>query len=174
MKKKSETAEIFINFVTHLKLTEGIKIKKIRCDNAGENKALQKLCMEKGLGITFQFTAPNTPQQNGVVERSFATSYGRMRAILNEAGINGPLRKSIWAEVANYETDTANILVSRKDEMCPYEKFYGRNPGYVKDLTAFGKICISKRNDDLHRIKLTNKGIPCMMVGYAKDNATGT
>ena len=108
------------------------------------------------------------------MERSFATSYGRMSEILNEAVINGPLRKSIWAEVANYETYTANILVSRKDEMCPYEKFYGRNPVYVKDLTAFGKICISKRNNDLHRSKLTNKGIPCMMVGYAKDNATGT
>ena len=58
--------------------------------------------------------------------------------------------------------------------MSPYDNFYGNNPGYVKDLTSFVKICISKRNDDLHRSKLTNKGIPCMMVGYAKDNATGT
>ena len=70
--------------------------------------------------------------------------------------------------------NTTNLLVSRKDEKSPYEMFHGKNPGYVKDLTSFGKICISKRNDDLHRSKLTNKGIPCMMVGYAKDNANST
>jgi hypothetical protein len=32
----------------------------------------------------FQFTAPDSPQQNEV-ERYFSTSYGRVRAMLNEA-----------------------------------------------------------------------------------------
>jgi hypothetical protein len=33
----------------------------------------------------FEFTAPDSPQQNGKIERKFATLYGRVRAILNGA-----------------------------------------------------------------------------------------
>ena len=31
----------------------------------------------------FEFSAPGTPQQNGVVERAFATLYDRVQAMLN-------------------------------------------------------------------------------------------
>ena len=34
-------------------------------------------CAAEDLGIEFEFTAPDTPQQNGVVERAFATQIGR-------------------------------------------------------------------------------------------------
>ena len=33
--------------------------------------------------IKFEFTAPNTPQQNGKAERKFATLKGRIRAMMN-------------------------------------------------------------------------------------------
>ena len=46
-------------------------------DNAGENPAFQKTAESKGLGLIFEFTAPNTPQQNGIVERAFSTLYKR-------------------------------------------------------------------------------------------------
>ena len=36
-------------------------------------KDLKRLTLEKGLGIMFEYTAPGTPQQNGRVERKFAT-----------------------------------------------------------------------------------------------------
>ena len=32
--------------------------------------------------------APGTPQQNGVVERSFVTMLGKTRAIMNSAGLD--------------------------------------------------------------------------------------
>jgi hypothetical protein len=45
--------------------------------------------MEKGgLGVIVEFTSPYTPEQNGKVERSFASLWGRTRAILNEAGFS--------------------------------------------------------------------------------------
>ena len=124
MKKKSETPAKIIELAKHLRASENVTVKNIRCDNAGENKALSKLCLSKGLGITFQFTAPNTPQQNGAIEQSFAMSYGRMRANLNAAGIRGELRQRLWAEAANYENDTKNFMVTRKTDMSSHERFF--------------------------------------------------
>jgi transposase InsO family protein len=44
-----------------------------------------------------EFTAPDSPQQNGKVERMFATLYGRVRDMLNEAHFNWPLHHAMWA-----------------------------------------------------------------------------
>ena len=41
---------------------------------------------DEGLGVTFEYTAQNTPQQNGKVKRTFATLYSRMRAMMEATG----------------------------------------------------------------------------------------
>ena len=64
-----------------------IEIKRIRLDNSGENRSLQKECDKANLGITFEFTAPGTPQQNSVAGRRIPTLMGRARAMLIQAGI---------------------------------------------------------------------------------------
>ena len=152
-----------------------MKFKTIRCDGAGENKALKSKCFEEKMGITFEFTAPDTPQHNGMIERSFATSYGRMRAMFHACGINGGLRYSLWAEAANYENYTRNLLVNGKDEKCPHEKFFKEMPSYAKHLTFFGNIGIAKKNIDVKmQSKLKNRGILCMMLGYATDSSGDT
>ena len=50
-------------------------------------KHLKKNVLKK-LGIVFEYTAPGTPQQNGVVERAFTTMLGKTRAIMNGAGFD--------------------------------------------------------------------------------------
>jgi len=50
-------------------------------DNAGENRALEDLCIEKDLDIIFEYSAPGTPQQNEGVERAFATMLGKIRLL---------------------------------------------------------------------------------------------
>jgi hypothetical protein len=35
-----------------------VTVKYIRCDNAGENTALEKLCLKEGMGIQFEYTSP--------------------------------------------------------------------------------------------------------------------
>ena len=39
-----------------------------QADNAGENIVLERESDKNELGIIFDYTAPGTPQQNGVVE----------------------------------------------------------------------------------------------------------
>ena len=81
LKQKSDVKEKFIPFLKELRDTYGRHVDHIRCDNAGENRALESACIDKELGIVFEYTAPGTPQQNGVVERAFATMLGKTRAI---------------------------------------------------------------------------------------------
>jgi hypothetical protein len=59
----------------------GIKVKKIRLDNAGENKLLQQRADSKDwkLAIDFEFTSAMTPQQNHLAEIAFATLSNRGR-----------------------------------------------------------------------------------------------
>ena len=89
MKKKSEVPRIMVRLVKHLKESMNCETKFLRCDNAGENVMTEIACLNAGLGIDFECTAVNTPQQNGRVERKFATLFGRVRAMLNGARLNG-------------------------------------------------------------------------------------
>ena len=135
--------------------------------------SLQWDSIKKGLSLTFRFFAPYTPQHNGSIKRSFPTSYGQMRAILNSNKIKGNFRQSLWAETANFKNDTKNIMGNRDNEACPYKRFYGKMPSYSNHLQASRQIGIDKNRNTISG-KLNNKGKVCMMLGYATDNTAGT
>ncbi len=82
VKKKSDMPQRMLRFLHEVR-GKGFNVKFIRCDNAGENKALQKLCEEAEMGITFECTPSNSPQFNGRMERKIATLWGVVRSILN-------------------------------------------------------------------------------------------
>jgi hypothetical protein len=95
---------------------------------------LKELCEEEELGIELEFSAPATPQQNGAVEQKFTTLFGRAQLMLNNAGMNGKMREGLWAEVANTATLLVNIVVDPGETKCPYEKFYGNLPNWMRYL----------------------------------------
>ena len=64
----------------------------------GRTPRLKKNATSKVFGITFEYILPNTPQQNGKVERKFATLYGRVKSMFNAAILDGDLRNGLWAE----------------------------------------------------------------------------
>ena len=70
---KDEQVEVLVDWFDELKSKYSISIKYICCDNAGENKALQQQLKKDGLKIQFEFTAPDMPQQNGIVKCAFPT-----------------------------------------------------------------------------------------------------
>ena len=59
--KKKSSLPIVIMKVLHELKDKNIQVQTIRCDNAGENRALQQSCQAEGLGIKFEYTAPGTP-----------------------------------------------------------------------------------------------------------------
>ena len=83
--------------------------KFLRCDNAGENsKYLQELCIKKG--IQLEFTAPNTPQQNGVAERAFAVLKNGAVAMLRGANLTNKWSGTLWAEAVNTKVHLHNRI----------------------------------------------------------------
>ena len=85
---KDEQVEVLAHWFDELKSKYCINVKYIHCDNSGENKALQQQLKKDGLKIQFKFTAPDMPQQNGIVEHAFPTLMGCTRAMMNYAGFN--------------------------------------------------------------------------------------
>ena len=143
VKKKSDLPKTVVSFIKGLKNTFGIQVKSIRLDNSGENLALQELCEQEGLGIKFEFTAPNTPQQNGRVERKYQTLYGRMRCMLAGSGIEGSLKSALWCEAASTATDLDGFYIAPGSKKCAFDKFYqGKKKGIVDVPRIFGEMAM--------------------------------
>ena len=125
MKKKNEQVEPIIDWIKALKVRHKIKVKIIRCDNAGENMVLGRESDKKELGSIFEYTASGTPQQNGVAERAFVTVMGRARAMMNHAGFTMAKRQQLWCEAAQTASILDNILVHKSARSPPFTEFLG-------------------------------------------------
>ena len=86
MKAKSELKYKVVDLFKKLKTLQHV-VAFIRCDDAGENRSLEAMCKQEGLGIKFEYSGPKTPQRNGRVERKFQTLYSRVRSMMNGAGL---------------------------------------------------------------------------------------
>lgn len=132
LQSKNQQVPVLQGFIKTLKEL-GRPVKFIRCDNAGENESLKKQLDQEGSSIQFEYTARQTPQQNGKVERAFSSLYGRMRAMMLGAGLDERSKLKLWMEAAATATKLDNIL-SIEGESSPYKKFYGEDPKYQHHL----------------------------------------
>ena len=82
LSQKSDTFDIFWTFTKKIQNELELKIKMIRSNLGGEfeNRNFEGVCNE--LGITHYFSAPQTPQQNGVAERKNRTLIEMSRMML--------------------------------------------------------------------------------------------
>ena len=65
------------------------------------------------MGVLFEYTAPGTPQQNSLVERAFPAMFGKVRAMMNTAGLDKKKDK-YWTEAALTLTLLENVIVKRE------------------------------------------------------------
>jgi hypothetical protein len=94
MKNKLDIKARIKLLLTDLKIANRI-VKFIRCDDVGKNMTMKNDPEIKSFGNKFEFSGPRTPQRNLKVERKFQTIYGRIRAMLKGAGLEGELRDEI-------------------------------------------------------------------------------
>ena len=116
-----------------------------------------------------EFTAPDTPQQNGRVERKFATLYGRVRAMLNRSRLPINARNKLWAECARTATDAENISVKVGKDMPPHKEFFGKVTKSVWSFRRFDEIGIAKKGPAI-KSKITNPGVSALYLGHAEDH----
>ena len=172
LKRKSDQIELLPTWMKELKAKYGIVIKYVRLDNSGENRVLQKACLKQNLGIIFEFTAPDTPQQNSVVERKIPTLMGRSRAMMITAGVDPQEKQKFWWEVLSTATKLDNIMVRKDRTKPPFTLFYNEEPKYMKFLRSFGEMAVIAISDDKKmRSKLDVRGRTGIFVGYADDHA---
>ena len=148
-----------------------IEIKRIRLDNSGENKSLQKECDKQNLGIIFEFTAPGTSQENSIAERRIPTLMGRARAMLIQAGLEPKYKKEFCCEVISTATKLDNIMVRPQRTKSPHTLFFGEDAKYARNLRTFGEMAVVAIHEGKKiRSKLDNRGKTCIFVDYADDH----
>nr|GFB82452.1 retrovirus-related Pol polyprotein from transposon TNT 1-94 [Tanacetum cinerariifolium] len=117
------------------------------------------------VGITQQFFAARTPQQNGVVERRNQTLVEAVRTMLTFA----KLPSFLWAEAIATACFTQNhSIIHKRFEKTPYELINRTKPN-IKFFCVFGCRCYLL-NDYEDVGKLKAKGDIRVFVGYSKES----
>jgi hypothetical protein len=120
--------------------------------------------------VKVEFSGPQTPQCNDKVERKFQTFFGRIRAMLNSAGVKDQLRSGVWAECVMTVTFLLNVTSIKNKEVFPYELLFSCKPKLPTSLKFFGEIGVVITKTNIQS-KLKNRGTSCMFVGYSVNHA---
>ena len=132
LKGKDQAAQIVKNYLTYLK-TQGKNPKAMRTDRGKEfiNEVLTSWCNEHG--IKQEPTAPFSPPQNGVAERSNRTLVELVRAMIKAQN----LPEFLWEPAIKHAAYLRNRSHSKSVPKTPYEIWNKRKPN-VSHLCEFG------------------------------------
>jgi Integrase core domain len=151
----------------HLKLLKGrgTPVKYLRCDNAGEHgNELKRVCAEEG--VILEMTAPNTPQQNGVVERKIVTDRNRAHDMMEAARLTDEAKILLRAEAEAMAEKLSNISCNSRSYLMPNELFGEESHLRPEHLVQFGRIgyvTIRKQiKKKPRKMKLSKKATICV------------
>src|SRR5581483_9529917 len=165
LRTKDETSGLIKSCVIKVENQLNLKVKIIRSDNGTEfkNFDLNSFCDSKG--IEKQYSAPRTPQQNGVAERRNRTLIEVARTMLAESKL--PI--TFWAEAVNTACYVQNrVLVIKTQGKTPYELFKKKKP-FIGFLMPFGSPCTILNTKD-HLGKFESKSDDGFLVGYSSQS----
>jgi hypothetical protein len=126
--------------------------------------------------IQLEVTAPNTPQMNGVVERSFATCKDCAFATMYCARFSLATQGLLWPEAVNTITKKGNSLPRLGLANDPHTAWSGvdAKPNRILDhLQPFGRIAYVTNRNKI-KAKLDVRSTKCVFVGYAVDHSGDT
>jgi hypothetical protein len=165
LKSKDETQKYFIKFAKQAESTFEEVIKTIRTDNGSEfkNYTMEEFVVDEG--IKHEFSAPYTPQPNGVVERKNRMIIEMARTMLDE--YKSP--HNFWGEAIATVVHASNRLFLRLVHIkMPYE-LLARNKPNVSYFRVFGCKCFIKNKKE--RLgKFESRSIEGIFAGYADDS----
>lgn len=136
LKNKSDTFDAFKRFRSLVENSPEKRIGTFRMDNGGEftSKEFTQYCEEAG--IVRHFSAPYSPQQNGVVKRRNRTLIEMAQSQLKE--MNMP--NYFWGEAVRHATYLINRLPTRAvTGVTPYEAWSEKKP-HMEHIRVFGCV----------------------------------
>jgi hypothetical protein len=151
----------------------GLGVTLIRLDNSGENTKLQKRTESAAwkLGVQFQYTARDTPQQNHLAKLGLAILGNKGRACMVAANVPVTIRYKLFPKAFEYATDTDGLQVTTIDGLTTtrYKHFCGRNPKFAQHLRTWGEAG-TVRTKMKTSSTIADRGVQGMFIGYAKDH----
>jgi transposase InsO family protein len=163
LQDKSETQGTLKRFLRRAQNEFELKVKKIRSDNRSEFKNLQ---VEEYIEevIKHEFSAPYTPQQNGVVERKNRPLIDMARTMPGE--YKTPER--FWSEAVNTACHAINWLyLHRLLKNTSYELLTCNKPN-VSYFCVFGRKCYILVKKGRHS-NFAPKAVEGFLLGYGSN-----
>ena len=160
---KDETFNVFKKFYKRVTNLKNLSVISIRSDHGTEfeNQYFDHFCTKHG--IDHNFSAPRTPQQNGVVERKNRTLEEMSRTMLCE----GNLPKYFWAEAVNNACYILNrVLIRTIIRKTPYELWNNIKPN-IKYFHVFGCKYFVLNNGKDNLGKFDAKSDEAIFLGYS-------
>ncbi|EFZ03308.2 Integrase, catalytic core [Metarhizium robertsii ARSEF 23] len=120
-------------------------------------------------GITFNPSPPDTPDQNGLAERSG----GVIMTIARKLRIQGNLPQNLWPYIVAHATRLLNrIPVQRKHWQTPFEMVHGRKPNlsHLKIIGSLAYVLIKSKKIRPARAKLQENALMGWLVGLEATN----
>ncbi|GJR21337.1 retrovirus-related pol polyprotein from transposon TNT 1-94 [Tanacetum coccineum] len=166
LKDKTEAFDQFEIFSKKIQNQLGCTIVSIRTDHGREfDNEVQFGEFCNANGITHNFSAPRTPQSNGVVERKNRTLQEMSRTMLNEQS----LPQKFWCNAVDTSTYILNrILIRAILGKTPYELLRGRKPT-LDYFRVFGSKCFILNTKD-YLTKFDPKSYEGIFLGYSQNS----
>ena len=165
---KDKAPQIIINHILKIENEADEPVVTLRSDNGTEfrNAVLEVFCKSKG--ISQQFSAPRTPQQNGVVERKNRTLIEAARTMLQDA----KLPTCFWAEAVSTACYIQNrFLLNKRHGKSPYTIMSKRKPT-VRHLHVFRSKCFVLKDTSKYVGKFDSKAFEGIFLGYSLERTT--
>lgn len=160
LREKSEVNEKVREYVALVQNKFNRKPKVIRSDRGGEYMSGDLKNYLRQMGIQTQYTAPYSPQQNGVAERKNRTLIEMARCMLTDA----QLPKYLWAEAVNMANFVQNRTITKGAETIPYIAWNDSKPSVI-NWQIFGTKCFVHVPSEKRR-KLDNTATQMIFIGY--------
>jgi hypothetical protein len=161
LQDKSETQGTLKRFLRRAQNKFDLRVKKIRSDNGSKFKNLQVEEYLEEEGIKHEFSAPYTPQQNGVVERKNRMLIDMARMMPGE--FKTPDR--FWSEAVNTACHALNCLyLHRLLKKTSYELLTSNKPN-VSYFRVLGSKCYILVKKSRHS-KFASKAVEGFLLGY--------
>ncbi|GJW58593.1 retrotransposon protein, putative, ty1-copia subclass [Tanacetum coccineum] len=131
LKITNEAIDKFVLYKTEVENQLGRKIKVVRSERGGEYVSpFAKLCAKHG--IRHEFTAPYSPQQNGIAEKKNRT----LKEMVNAMLISSGLSQDMWGEAIL----TATYLLNKIPHIQKNAVMESRNASFFENIFS----CLTK------------------------------
>ena len=164
LRNKSEATESLHEYNMTVVVPLGLRIEIVRCDEGGEyiGKEFKTLCVNAGINV--EYTATNTPQQNGVSEKDGQTLAQITRCLRKD----GNFPPSLWGELiltAAYSSNRSSH--SALGGAAPYSRM-NNNEADLSRLRAIGARAFVHR--ETYTRKLDDRAFEVKLCRFSQDS----